>query len=140
MALTIHTGKAPAAWFEPAFGGNRHQPEGVERIEVEIEPMSAAEANAKKESDIGGGLRKGGNTNLSRLARKYRDSTIEARVTGVRGVDVKDADGKVTKISSGKELVAFVSAANDAALDALLDEIFEAITDQSVLAEGVRKN
>lgn len=140
MALTIQTGKAPAAWFEPSFGGNRNLPDGVERIEVEIEPMSAAEANAKKEADIGGGIRKGGNTNLSRLARKYRDSVVEARVTGVRGVDVRDSEGKVTKIATGKELVAFVSASNDAALDALLDEIFEAITDQSVLAEGVRKN
>jgi hypothetical protein len=140
MALTIQTGKAPAAWFEPAFGDNRSLPEGVERIEVEIEPMSAAEANAKKEADIGGGIRKGANINLTRLARKHRNSVIEAHVIGVRGVDTKDADGKVTLITTGKELVAFVSASNNAALDALLDEIFEAITDQSVLAEGVRKN
>lgn len=130
--LSIKTTKALAVWYVPEFRGNRESaPEA--QFAVKIEPMTVAEANAAQDAR----LRKvKAGANLAGVARGIRDEAIKGHVVDVEGIA---EDGK-EPLRSGEDLIALISKANDASLDALLDEIFEAISSQSKLSEGERKN
>lgn len=130
--LSIKTTKAPAVWYVPEFKGNREAPPD-QQFAVRIEPMTVAEANAAQDAR----LRKvKAGANLAGVARGIRDEAIKSHVLEVTGIS---GEGK-PPVKDGSELVALIAQASDASLDGLLDEIFEAISNQSKLDEGERKN
>jgi uncharacterized protein (DUF342 family) len=135
MGLSISTAAMPGTVYVPAFRGNRQD---KEPFYVEVMPMTAAEMAAKKQRDLGGHKNQG--ANVQKTARTFRDSIIEARCPVVVGVEGVDVDGKPIAVSTGKDLVALIGRAADASMDDLAEEIYAAITDHSLLAEGRRPN
>ena len=131
--MKISTTKRPISRYIPKAAGNRELPEG-QRFSVEITPMGVAEftaarmpflsrLTAEKESD------------RSAAASDFRDSIVIGHVA-----NVKNLEGDAGPIVDSAALLDAAKQANDAAWNGLLDELYTAITDASVLAEGVAKN
>ena len=132
MGLSIRQGAAPASWYVPEWGGNR---QSADPIAVLIQPLTAAQAQAALERHMAG-QKMGSAKHVLKASRAHRDAVIAEQVIEVEGVAV--AEG--APVRTGAELVAAVSKAADAAVDALLDEIFEAVQSASRLEEGRRPN
>jgi hypothetical protein len=132
MGLQIETtekGTMPAAGFVPAWRGNR---ESVEPFSVDVSPMTAGELAKAKAHDF----RRIQGDGAVGAARAHRNAVISARVSAVYGVE----GSKGEPVENGKQLVAMIQRSTDASMDEILDEIYEAITDASKLAEGRRPN
>lgn len=130
MGLTINTGSAPETWYVPEFRGNRG---GADAFAVLIRPLTAAQAQAARERDLGA---RANQRNMLAAVRRHRDAVIAAQVVEVEGV--ASEDGRA--VTTGAELASMIGKAGDASLDDLLDEIFGAIVDGSKLQEGRRPN
>lgn len=132
MGLSIKQGAAPAAWYVPEWNGNRHSDD---QIAVLVQPLTAAQAQAALERNMAG-QKLGGTKYVLRASRAHRDAVIASQVAEVEGVAI---DGGAI-VKTGAELVGAIAKAGDASLDALLDEVFEAIQSAARLEEGRRPN
>ena len=132
MGLSIRQGAAPASWYVPEWGGNR---QSADPIAVLIQPLTAAQAQAALERHMAG-QKMGSAKHVLKASRAHRDAVISEQVSEVEGVAI---DGGA-EVKNGAALVAAIAKAGDASLDALLDEIFEAISSLSRLEEGRRPN
>lgn len=132
MGLSIRQGAAPANWYVPEWNGNR---QSADPIAVLIQPLTAAQAQAAIERHMAG-QKMGSAKHILRASRAHRDAVISEQVSEVEGVAI---DGGA-EVKNGAALVAAIAKAGDASLDALLDEIFEAVSNLSRLEEGRRPN
>lgn len=132
MGLSIRQGAAPASWYVPEWNGNR---QSADPIAVLIQPLTAAQAQAALERHMSG-QKMGSAKHVLRASRAHRDAVITEQVSEVEGVAI---DGGAA-VSNGAALVAAIAKAGDASLDALLDEVFDAIQSASRLEEGRRPN
>jgi len=138
MAL-FSTKKAPAAEYFPSWGGNREAPV-EDQWGIELEPMTAAELQAQREI-FNRKTRGSSQMNAARAGFEFRNAVVSARAKKLVGRPVEvETETEQVQVLTGKQLVELAKGANEGAPDDLLDEIFKAITDQSALAEGVRKN
>jgi hypothetical protein len=102
--------------------------------------MTAGEIQAQREA-LSRGIRGGAQANAAKAGAKFRNAIVETHAKRLVGRPIEvDTDAGPIAVTSGKQLVTLAAQANDGAPDDLLDELYKAITDQSFLAEGVRKN
>ena len=123
------TSDAPADWYVPEWRGNRAQPDD-EQIAVEMKPLSAAQLQSAKQRDFGGRAQK----HIMKASQDHRNAVIMSNVITVEGV----SNGDGVLVTNGKELVRAVSVAEDAGVDDLLSEIYDALIDRAKLDEGRR--
>lgn len=124
--------KEDATWYIVNFAGNRDDEE--DPFAVHISPMNEPDM---RKAQGGLGRVAGGNWNPIERAQLVRDRVIKERVLEVRGF--LDVDGNA--VSTGAQLLkACTDSRADASMDAVLEDIYQAITDVSRLSEGVRKN
>lgn len=136
MALQITLAKSEdVSTYVPDFADNRElAADGRPCLEVDIVPMSGADYDRLQSATMGGKRAKG--SDFMRRAAKLVQRVIDERVVAVRGFEVCDAAGNVVdRPATGAALYRAVMAA-DAAAGALIDDIFEAIRDASVLGAG----
>jgi hypothetical protein len=131
--MKISTTKRPISRYVPKAAGNREMPE-AERFSVDITPMGVAEFTAARMPFLAR-LTAEKEADRSAAASDFRDSIVIGHVGNVKGLE-----GDAGEILSSTSLVEAAKQANDAAWNGLLDELYTAITDASVLAEGVAKN
>jgi hypothetical protein len=130
MGLKIETSDnatAPTVGFVPAWRGNR---ESADPFYVDVEPMTAGELARAKAHDFRAIKGEG----PVGAARNHRNAVVGARTPGVYRI----GGSKGEPVENGKQLVALIQRSTDASMDEILDEIYEAITDASKLAEGRR--
>lgn len=125
-------------WYAPDFRDNREKPE-AERAEVKLKPLSTSElkqiessglVKISKSKDILGSYEK------RTWAAKTR--VLRTHIGEVRNFfQVKNGERKA--IATADELVDFCLE-NEAALIILLEDMYGALLDRTVLDEGLRKN
>lgn len=120
---------ATSTAYVPEFRGNRTN---ADPFWVELLPMTHAEYEAARSRDLA--VTKA--SQAMAASRKHTHNVVAARVIAVHGVAMEDG----VPVVDGKALLAAVRKSGDAALDGLLDEIYGAIVDASVLEEGRRPN
>lgn len=123
-------------WYAPVFLGNRDLPP-EEQVEMELFPFSKKEKDAF-ENTIATKSRSG--TDILRTAemrqRVKTKRAIEERVGRIRRLFIATKEGD-KPVENGKQLWAACENLDPARAEEIIDETIAAITDASVLEEGL---
>lgn len=127
-------------WFIPEFNGNRTaynnetKPDD-EIIQFELDLLTSGEVEELESKE--GVIRRGVDLNVIDREVKILNRIVSKRVTGVRGVKVRNKKGDLTEPLNGKQFLTAMSAKGLArAKDLLLDELEKALKDSSTFDKG----
>jgi hypothetical protein len=134
MALELFESTSDRVWYRPDIEGNRALP-AEHAFAVEISPMTAAEHRRSEERL---GLTKlGKRVNFTARYNALREDVLRHHVHAVRGLRIsREKDGQrvaedVTDVGGLLEL------GNPQALETIVEDIYSAIKDHSLLEDGL---
>lgn len=127
-------------WFSPDFLDNLDREE-CDRFAVCIRPLTARQFQSINFSTL---IKSKGSVSRDPVALTLkrenvkREKILKSNLIEARNFFVKEkATGERREIKSGEELISTLQASASAAHTFLLDQIYSAIIDDSVLAEGL---
>lgn len=130
MELTIFA--SDAVWYSPDYKDNRDLPED-QRFAVEILPMTAHEMRRVEESH--GKITKA-KINFSKRYNAIREAVLRRCVSNVKNLFVSEVCGGKRTRKEIKDVSGLVQIAPEE----VLEDIFTAIKDNSILDDGIVKN
>lgn len=126
-------------WYTPEFQGNREKPAEM-RAEFYLLPLTKGEKQAlEREVTVGKRSRNVVRVLEDAQAAKIR-TTLQKRVTGFRNVFKPGVNGEPVPVESPKDFVAVLDRLPAQDAEDLIDELIAALTDRSVLEEGLLGN
>jgi len=127
---------AEGVWYAPDIGDNRELAEEAQ-MRALIVPMSGHEMQRLEEQCLR--LTRGSKLNLGKRLNRVKAAIVSRcvkRFANLRVNDERQKPATVREIRDGAELVGF---AGYAPIDAIVEDLCEAIKDHSMLEEGMAK-
>lgn len=133
--MRIKVNREDVVTYVPDYDDNRERAAaGGKCFEVDIKPMSGADYERSHQAFFGGKKQKGGS--YLRRAQKFVDRMVTENVVAVRGFEVEDSNGEIVATpDNSAELIKCIRMGDAAAL-AILEDIADAIKDESSLSAG----
>lgn len=128
-------------WYAPDFGSNRDLPQ-ADQAAVCIVPMSAREMQKLNQANIIKSRSKMSDpfASMQRREAAKREMVLRERVVGVRNCWIYDRATKTEKrAETAEEFLDAVMKSTNAAVLSLLEDILNAIVNESTLEEGLAK-
>lgn len=140
MTRRVTLGGTPLPWLDLDIGDNLSQPEPA-RFRVLARKLTAEEyerIQLAQAAELGGAKMRP--VDQARLGTAIRDQVVEIAVLEVANYESVGADGFVTSIRTGAQLVAAVRACVDPGETRVLNQIFDHVVGGSTLSEARAKN